>query len=80
MFKWILVTVGIVFTALVVLAIYAGAIPEFFGLVTRLVTYSYTNLPPVMKSIWNFGWGLILEFLSACEDFVMKIAPKFLGS
>lgn len=76
MFKWTIISVGIIFGIALCISVYANAMPEFFGLVTRLYQYAWTNLPPVAKVVWTFGWGFGLEFISAIQDWTIKIASK----
>lgn len=78
MIKWIVLLL-VIFGIAMGLSMYANAMPEFFALVTRLVEYLKTNLKPVASALWTFIWGFVLELLNAMQEWLTKIAVKFVG-
>lgn len=75
MFKEIAIGVIVFFTITLLVSIYAHAVPEYFAMVTRLVTYIKENF----HYISDFCWGLIFEWISAFQEWIVKITISILG-
>ena len=75
MFKEIGISVLIFFVVTLCISVYAHAIPEYFAMVTRLLEYVKLN----SHLIGEFFWGLGFEFVSAVQEWVVKITINVLG-